>query len=100
MGVPTLTLAGRKKMERMSATILATVGLEDFIAASPEDYIAKAVHFAARPEYLSQLRQTLRERLQTSALLDGKGLTEALETAFRQMWHRYLATQNTTSLIS
>jgi len=90
MGVPTLTLAGQKKMERMSATILATVGLEDFIAASPEDYIAKAVQFAARPEYLSQLRQTLRERLQTSALLDGDGLAEALETASRQMWRRYL----------
>lgn len=92
MGVPTLTLAGRKKMERMSGAILTTVGLEDFIASTPVDYVAKAVDLAARPEYLSQLRQTLRERLQASALLDGEGLTEALETAFRQMWRRYVST--------
>ena len=94
MGVPTLTLAGQKKMERMSTSILAHTGLEDFIAQTPEDYIAKAVEFATNPEYLSLLRQTLRDRLKTSQLLDGIGLTHALETAFRQMWHRYLTTQD------
>jgi predicted O-linked N-acetylglucosamine transferase (SPINDLY family) len=93
MGVPTLTLAGQKKMERMSTSILAHTGLEDFISQTPEDYIAKAVEFATNPEYLSLLRQTLRDRLKTSQLLDGIGLTHALETAFRQMWHRYLTTQ-------
>jgi predicted O-linked N-acetylglucosamine transferase (SPINDLY family) len=94
MGVPTLTLAGQKKMERMSTSILAHTGLEDFIAQTPEDYIAKAVEFATNPEYLSLLRQTLRDRLKASQLLDGIGLTHALETAFRQMWHRYLTTQD------
>ena len=94
MGVPTLTLAGQKKMERMSTSILAHTGLEDFIAQTPEDYITKAVEFATNPEYLSLLRQTLRDRLKTSQLLDGIGLTHALETAFRQMWHRYLTTQD------
>jgi predicted O-linked N-acetylglucosamine transferase (SPINDLY family) len=94
MGVPTLTLAGQKKMERMSTSILAHTGLEDFIAQTPEDYIAKAVKFVTHPEYLALLRQTLRDRLKTSQLLDGIGLTHALETAFRQMWHRYLRTQD------
>ncbi len=100
MGVPTLTLAGQKKMERMSASILAHVGLEDFIAQTPEDYITKAVDFVTHPELLKDLRQTLRDRLASSQLLDGLGLTEALENAFRQMWHRYLATQNSTPLTS
>ena len=94
MGVPTLTLAGQKKMERMSTSILAHTGLENFIAQTPEDYIAKAVEFVTHPEYLALLRQTLRDRLKTSQLLDGIGLTHALETAFRQMWHRYLTTQD------
>ena len=94
MGVPTLTLAGQKKMERMSTSILAHTGLEDFIAQTPEDYIAKAVEFVTHSEYLALLRQTLRDRLKTSQLLDGIGLTHALETAFRQMWHRYLTTQD------
>ncbi|MFM1842624.1 MAG: hypothetical protein RLZZ490_1360, partial [Cyanobacteriota bacterium] len=93
MGVPTLTLAGQKKMERMSTTILTTVGLDDFITTNSEDYIAKAVQFVARPDYLALLRQTLRQRLQASALLDGEDLTQALETAFRQMWQRYLSTK-------
>jgi predicted O-linked N-acetylglucosamine transferase (SPINDLY family) len=93
MGVPTLTLAGQKKMERMSATILATVGLDDFIATTPADYIAKAVQLVTRPDYLTLLRQTLRERLQASALLDGEDLTTTLESAFRQMWQRYLSTR-------
>jgi len=94
MGVPTLTLAGQKKMERMSTSILAHTGLEDFIAQTPEEYITKAVYFVTHPEYLMNLRQTLRDRLATSQLLDGIGLTHTLENAFRQMWHRYLRTQD------
>jgi len=81
-------------MERMSTSILAHTGLEDFIAQTPEEYITKAVYFVTHPEYLMNLRQTLRDRLATSQLLDGIGLTHTLENAFRQMWHRYLRTQD------
>lgn len=89
MGVPTLTLAGTRKMERMSTTLLHSVGLDDFIAHSTAEYVQKAIALAENPEYLQCLRSTMRERLQQSPLLDVKNMAQTLETAYRQMWQIY-----------
>jgi predicted O-linked N-acetylglucosamine transferase (SPINDLY family) len=95
MGVPTLTLAGKKKMERMSYNILHTIGLDDFITYSEEEYINRAVALVSQPDYLQSLRETMRHRLLNSDLLNGKSLAETLENAFRQMWHKYVEEKST-----
>jgi len=41
MGVPVVTLAGERMIERQGASLLTAVGLEELIAADREDYIAK-----------------------------------------------------------
>ena len=94
MGVPTLTLAGGRNMERLSVTLLKAVGLDEWIADTPEDYVQKAVQFAQDTVYLANLRATMRDRLAQSELLDAKGMAAAMEEAYRQMWQIYLEEQN------
>jgi len=88
MGVPVVTLAGSRFIERLGASLLTTVGLEALIASSPEDYVATAVALARDPAQRSRLRTMLRDRLATSPLCDGHDLARHLETAYRCMWRQ------------
>ncbi|MDB9339432.1 FkbM family methyltransferase [Nodularia spumigena] len=97
MGVPTVTLAGTRKMERMSASILHGIGLDDFIAHSTADYVQIAIELAQNPDYLQSLRSNMRERLSHSPLLDVKNMASTLEAAYRQMWQVYLEKETAES---
>ena len=82
MGVPVITMAGQRFIERLGASLLSSVGLEDLIAANPDEYAAKAL---ALSEGRMQ-RHELRRRMLASPLCDGEDLARALERAFREMW--------------
>jgi len=90
MGVPVVTLAGERMIERQGASLLTAVGLQELIATDREDYIAQAVALAREPARRGRLRATLREKMATSELCDGRGLAAALEAAYREMWRLYL----------
>ena len=90
MGVPIISLAGERFIERLSASMLHAVGLDELIADSQEDYVAKAAALAKDPQQRTQLRASLRERMSTSPLCDAKGLVYSLESAYRDMWLKYL----------
>jgi predicted O-linked N-acetylglucosamine transferase (SPINDLY family) len=87
MGVPVLTLADRPSVGRFGASILATLGLEDWVAADPAAYIARAVRAASDPAALAALRADLRPRFQASPLHDARGLAAAIEDAYRALSH-------------
>lgn len=78
-GVPVLTLPGDSFASRMSAGILARIGLEDFVAADAEDWLAKGRHWLARPEALAELRGGLRRRLARAPAADGERYTRDFE---------------------
>merc|ERR1719386_301054 len=42
MGVPPICLNGDTHGSRVGASLLATIGLTDFVAETPEDYVEKA----------------------------------------------------------
>ncbi|WP_035692808.1 tetratricopeptide repeat protein [Azospirillum halopraeferens] len=86
MGVPVVTLRGDRWAGRISASILATVGLADrLVANDPADYIAKAAALVADAAGLADLRASLRTRLLTSPLCDAPAFARALEDAYRSM---------------
>lgn len=87
MGVPVLTLAGDRRASRMGAAIMGELGLTDFVAATPDEFVARAMALAGDLPGLGDLRASLRERLGRSSLADGAGLARALEAAFAAM-HR------------
>lgn len=71
MATPVLTLAAHHPAGRGGASILAGLGLSDWIASSVDDYVDRAVIWSGRPAELVTLRQGLRARLENSALMDG-----------------------------
>jgi predicted O-linked N-acetylglucosamine transferase (SPINDLY family) len=96
MGVPLLTVKGDRLVAHMGETILHNAGLSDWIAADEDDYVAKAVTYAADLEGLAALRAQLRPRLLASPLCDAPRFARHLEQAFRQMW-RIWCTDRSTS---
>ncbi|HFD11209.1 MAG TPA: glycosyltransferase family 41 protein [Crenotrichaceae bacterium] len=89
MGVPVVTLAGKRYVSRASATVIHAVGLDELIADSKESYINKAVSLAHDPELRARLRADQREMMAESPLRDGKSLAQSMESAYRAMWEAY-----------
>ena len=86
MGVPVLTLSGRAHVSRTGLSILGSLGLTEWIAESPRDYVRRAVAVARRPERLGELRSTLRDRMRCSELTNGRNFVLSLEKAFLAAW--------------
>jgi protein O-GlcNAc transferase len=91
MGVPVVTLAGRSHITRTSGSFLGALGLTDWIAESPRDYVRIAVSMARNTTALAALRIGLRDRMRKSAVCDGAGYTRALERAYLEMWRNLKA---------
>ena len=87
MGVPTLTLATPGMLGRQGQAMLENVGLDDWVARSEDEYVAKAVVLAADRENsvrrLSDLRRNLRETAKASPLFDAKSFAADLERLLR-----------------
>lgn len=98
MGVPTLTLAGRTTASRVGAAILGPIGLGQFIAETEQEYIEKAVRFAAEPNELAALRQTGRGMISGDSELRAQMMTSSLDRAFRTVWQRWCDGTKATDL--
>jgi predicted O-linked N-acetylglucosamine transferase (SPINDLY family) len=88
MGVPALTLTGVRSASRYAASVLSTMGLSEWIALSPDDYVRRAVRFASDPMTIGNLRRSLRDRMAASPLMDDVRVTRDLEQLYRNMWCR------------
>lgn len=86
MGVPVITLRGDRHAGRYGASLLNQVGLQDFVARDPQQYLDLAMGLAQDLPRLSRLRAGLRARLLASPLLDGKGFSRQFERAVRDLW--------------
>ncbi len=89
MGVPVVSLAGRTHASRVGASLLHCVGLSEFVAQTPDQYLDLAAGLARDPARLAALRAGLRERMRASPLLDAQGFTRDLEAAYRNIWAAY-----------
>lgn len=91
MGVPSVTLAGAAPVSRSCGSVLTVLGLADFVAATPDEYVDIAARRAADIAGLARLRGELRQRLRQSPLMDAARFTRTLEEAYRQMWEAWCA---------
>lgn len=91
MGVPVVSLRGDRPYARMGATLLASVGLQEFVTDSPESYVEMAASLANDLSYLRELRLGLRDRMRASPLCDGEGFARTIEQAYRRMWQNWCA---------
>ncbi len=67
------------------------LGLSEWIAATAEEYVARAAAFAADVGTLGQLRRSLRARMEASPLMDEAGFVRDMEALYRQMWRTWCA---------
>jgi predicted O-linked N-acetylglucosamine transferase (SPINDLY family) len=96
MGVPVITLAGTSYASRFGSSAHHSLGLESFVADSPQQYVEIAARTAADLPALAALRAALRLRMQDSPLSDFAGFTRNLEDAYREMWRTWCAEKSSS----
>lgn len=95
MGVPVLTLVGDLPVSRGGLSQLSQLGLAEWITDSPEEYVRRAIEFAADLPGLAHLRSTLRGRMVSSPLMDIPRFVRGIESAYRDCWIRCCASAAT-----
>jgi predicted SAM-dependent methyltransferase len=70
-------------------SLLSSVGLDELVARSVDEYIHIAVELSADKKRLTDLRASMRDRVKASPLLDRRAMGQALGHALRGMWQRH-----------
>jgi predicted O-linked N-acetylglucosamine transferase (SPINDLY family) len=91
MGVPVVSLAGQTAVGRGGLSLLSNIGLRELVAWSEEEYVGIAAALAGDLPRLSNLRATLRRRMEQSPLMDAPRFARGVEAAYRQMWRQWCA---------
>lgn len=98
MGVPVLTLRGDRPSLRGAASMLLAMGLDEFVATSADDYVARAIDLAGRPARLANLRKKLRGILAACPHMRAEDYARSVEAAFRRLWRDWCAGRNASML--
>jgi predicted O-linked N-acetylglucosamine transferase (SPINDLY family) len=84
MGVPVITMQDGTHAGRMVASVLAVLGLNEFIANDDESYLKIAGDLCHDHRQLLTIRPELRRRMENSPLLDEIGFTRSFESNCRK----------------
>jgi predicted O-linked N-acetylglucosamine transferase (SPINDLY family) len=71
--------------------LLDLLGLTDFSAATPEQYMAIAVNAAKDVERLSRIRSELRSRFQATSIIGEKDACDRMAAQLRAIWQDRVA---------
>ena len=88
-GLPVLTCAGDAFAARMAGSLLRSAGLPELITDRADQYEAKALELAQRPQELDSLRRRLEQNRRSMPAFDTDRSRRYLEAAYEQMWRRY-----------
>jgi len=84
-----VSLVGQTVVGRAGVSQLTNLGLTEWIAQTPEQFVRIASELAHDLPRLAELRATLRQRMQRSPLMDAPRFTRHVEAAYRTMWRRW-----------
>ncbi|WP_194475969.1 tetratricopeptide repeat protein [Bradyrhizobium sp. CCBAU 53338] len=90
-GVPVVAKLGNASSSRAGASIVAAVGLNDWVAEDDDGYTAIACKFAAQPDELAKLRASLPARIASSPAGNVEIYAGRVEAGYRQFWRDYCA---------
>lgn len=91
-GVPVVTLPGPTFASRVAAGILETAGLADWIADSPEAYVARALaHIQRTRAEIDATKAEVAQRYWSSPMVDCAAFARRLEAFYRAAFERALA---------
>ncbi len=86
-GVPMVTLQGDRLMSRVASSLLTNLGLTEFIADTPEQYMQCAVQAMADTPRLSAIRQALPGRY--AAWIAQTNYPQVVEDFYRSAWQTW-----------
>ena len=86
MGVPVISLIGKRHAARVGGSILLRLSLNDLVAESQIDYVKLAANLAANQSRLIQLRRELRTILENSNFFNYGLFASKIEQSYRNMW--------------
>lgn len=90
MGLPCVTLRGRFQHAIQGANALEALGLDDWVAKTPAEYVEKALRLADDPALRAALHVAMLDRLPTSALLDVEGFGVRLSDTLCDIYQRFV----------
>ncbi|QQO21794.1 tetratricopeptide repeat protein [Bradyrhizobium diazoefficiens] len=90
-GVPVVAKLGHGASSRAGGSIVAAIGLEDWVAEGDDGYAAVACKYAAQPAHLAKLRAELPARIAASPAGNVEIYTRRVEAGYRQFWRDYCA---------
>jgi len=90
-GVPVVAKLGNGASSRAGGSIVASVGLGDWVADDDDGYVEIACKFAAQPDHLAKLRADLPAQIAASPAGNVEIYTRELEAGYRQFWRDYCA---------
>lgn len=79
MGVPVVSLSGQTHVSRMGHSILAAAGRAEWVARDVPGFVAACVALLSDPRRLASERESLREQLRASQLMDEAHYVRAFE---------------------
>lgn len=85
MGVPVVALTGNRHGARFGKSFLRNIGLGELAAENPRQYVAMAVAMAGDRKLLLALRQSLRQMMQDSPLMNAGAYMRDVENLYRKM---------------
>lgn len=88
MGVPVVTRIGETMCGRQSASLLASLGLDELVAENTDDHVRRAIDLANDAARRRELRATLRERVR-GTLCDTDRHARELSLALREAWRSW-----------
>lgn len=94
MGVPVMTMAGHSLLSRQGVGLMTNADLGEWIAATPDEYVACVVKQASDQVALAKLRLSLRDQVYASPIFNTARFAEHLASAFEKMWQKWCAKAN------
>jgi len=89
-GVPVVTLKGEAFVQRVAASLLHAVGLDELVCTDRAAYRDTALALARDGARRTRLREHLVRQRTQSALFDGAGFARGIEALYERMWERTL----------
>ncbi|WP_271254624.1 O-linked N-acetylglucosamine transferase, SPINDLY family protein [Pseudanabaena sp. Chao 1811] len=90
MGIPIVTRVGEQFAARNSYTMMVNAGISQGIAWTDDEYVEWGVKLGTDIDLRKQVAWKLKQGRETEPLWDSRQFTRDMETAYKQMWEKYL----------
>ncbi|MCR5756564.1 MAG: hypothetical protein K6F95_01480 [Selenomonas sp.] len=89
MGVPVVSIRGRRHGSRFGASILVNAGVKELVVENDINYVRRAVQLGNSPELIGAYHSGLRANLLQSPLMDVKIYMQELESGYCKIWRNF-----------